>query len=102
MPEMPNKTASTRGPLSSLRILEFAGIGPVPFGAMLLADPGADVIGIYRPGGYPPPDPSLKFEDMGPTAIFNRSRPTVRMDLKSRVGRDLILRLTSSCDALIE
>jgi alpha-methylacyl-CoA racemase len=91
-----------RGPLSSLRILEFAGIGPVPFGAMMLADLGADMIRIDRPGGYPAPDPSLKFEEMGPTAIFNRSRPTVRVDLKSPAGRDLILRLVSNCDALIE
>jgi alpha-methylacyl-CoA racemase len=99
---MPNKASAGRGPLSSLRILEFAGIGPVPFGAMLLADLGADMIRIDRLGGYPPPDPSLRFEDMGTTAIFNRSRPTVRVDLKSAAGRDLILRLVSNCDALIE
>jgi alpha-methylacyl-CoA racemase len=91
-----------RGPLSSLRIIEFAGIGPVPFGAMLLADLGADVIRIDRPGGYPAPDASLKFEEMGPAAIFNRSRRTVRVDLKSPAGRDLILRLVANCDALIE
>jgi alpha-methylacyl-CoA racemase len=99
---MHNKPPAGRGPLSSLRILEFAGIGPVPFGAMLLADLGADVIRIDRLGGYPPPDASLKFEEMGPAAIFNRSRPTVRVDLKSPAGRDLILRLVSNCDALIE
>jgi alpha-methylacyl-CoA racemase len=91
-----------RGPLSSLRIIEFAGIGPVPFGAMLLADLGAEVIRIDRPGGYPAPDASLKFEEMGPAAIFNRSRRTVRVDLKSPAGRDLILRLVANCDALIE
>ncbi len=100
---MPNNIATAaRGPLSSLRIIEFAGIGPVPFGAMLLADLGAEVLRIDRFGGYPPPDASLKFEEMGPTAIFNRSRHTVRLDLKSPAGRDLILRLVSNCDALIE
>jgi len=100
---MPNDMATAaRGPLSSLRIIEFAGIGPVPFGAMLLADLGAEVLRIDRFGGYPPPDASLKFEEMGPTAIFNRSRHTVRVDLKSPAGRDLILRLVSNCDALIE
>jgi crotonobetainyl-CoA:carnitine CoA-transferase CaiB-like acyl-CoA transferase len=91
-----------RGPLASVRIVEFAGIGPVPYGAMLLADLGADVIRIDRPGGYPAPEASLKFEEMGPTAIFNRSRRTVRVDLKSSAGRELILRLVSNCDALIE
>jgi alpha-methylacyl-CoA racemase len=99
---MSGTASATRGPLSSLRIIEFAGIGPVPFGAMLLADLGAEVIRIDRFGGYPPPDTSLNFEEMGPTAIFNRSRHTVRVDLKSPAGRDLILRLVSSCDALIE
>jgi alpha-methylacyl-CoA racemase len=98
----PDSAVTGRGPLSSLRIIEFAGIGPVPFGAMLLADLGAEVIRIDRFGGYPPPDASLKFEEMGPTAIFNRSRRTVRVDLKSPAGRDLILRLASNCDALIE
>ena len=54
---MPNDMATAaRGPLSSLRIIEFAGIGPVPFGAMLLADLGAEVLRIDRFGGYPPPD----------------------------------------------
>jgi alpha-methylacyl-CoA racemase len=91
-----------RGPLASVRIVEFAGIGPVPYGAMLLADLGADVIRIDRPGGYPAPEASLKFEEMGPTAIFNRSRRTVRVDLKSSAGRELILQLVSNCDALIE
>jgi alpha-methylacyl-CoA racemase len=94
--------ASRRGPLASLRVLEFAGIGPVPYGAMLLADLGADVIRIDRPGGYPAPDASLKFEEMGAAAIFNRSRRTVRVDLKSPAGQKLILRLVANCDALIE
>ena len=38
------------GPLSGLRVVEFAGIGPGPFAAMLLADMGADVVRIDRPG----------------------------------------------------
>jgi len=43
------------GPLNGVRIVEFAGLGPAPFGAMMLADLGADIIRIDRPGGYPAP-----------------------------------------------
>ena len=39
------------GPLSGVRIVELAGIGPGPFAAMLLADLGADVVRVDRPGG---------------------------------------------------
>ncbi len=38
------------GPLDGVRVLEIAGIGPAPFGAMLLADLGADVVRIERVG----------------------------------------------------
>lgn len=91
-----------QGPLSGIRVVEFAGIGPAPFGAMLLADLGADIIRLDRPGGYPAPDPSLAFEEMGATAIYNRGRHTVRLDLKAAEGRSLALRLIANADALIE
>lgn len=91
-----------RGPLRGIRIVEFAGIGPAPFGAMLLADLGATVLRIDRFGGYPPPDESLDFETMGDAAIFNRSRRTVRVNLKTPAGRKLVLRLVAGADALIE
>ena len=44
-------TAARQGPLHDLRVVELAGLGPAPFCAMLLADLGADVIRIDRPGG---------------------------------------------------
>jgi len=46
-----------RGPLAGLRVLELAGIGPGPFCAMLLADQGATVLRVDRPGGGAPPPP---------------------------------------------
>lgn len=90
------------GPLEGVRIVEFAGLGPAPFGAMLLADLGADIIRIDRPGGYPSPDPTLDFETFGKFAFYNRNRHTVRLDLKADQGRNVALRLIGNADALIE
>ncbi|WP_372675157.1 CaiB/BaiF CoA transferase family protein [Aquicoccus sp.] len=91
-----------RGPLTGLNIIEMTGIGPVPYASMLLADLGARVIRIDRPGGYPAPDPTLDFAQMGAASIFYRSRRMVKVDLKSALGRNLILRLIGRADALIE
>jgi hypothetical protein len=44
------------GPLEGVRIVEFAGLGPAPFGPMMLADLGAEIIRVDRPGGYPAPE----------------------------------------------
>jgi len=90
------------GPLRGVRIVEFAGLGPAPFGAMLLADLGADIIRLDRPGGYPSPHESLSFEQFGKFAFYNRNRRTVRLDLKAPMGREAALRLISGADALIE
>jgi alpha-methylacyl-CoA racemase len=90
------------GPLSGVRIVEFAGLGPAPFGAMMLADLGADIIRIDRPGGYPAPDPGLDFEKFGKFAFYNRNRRTVRLDLKAAKGREAALHLVTHADALIE
>jgi crotonobetainyl-CoA:carnitine CoA-transferase CaiB-like acyl-CoA transferase len=90
------------GPLEGVRIVEFAGLGPAPFGAMMLADLGADIIRVDRPGGYPPPDPTLQFESFGKYAFYNRNRRTIRLDLKSPAGRSVAMRLVTQADALIE
>jgi crotonobetainyl-CoA:carnitine CoA-transferase CaiB-like acyl-CoA transferase len=90
------------GPLHGVRIVEFAGLGPAPFGAMMLADLGADIIRIDRPRGYPAPDPALDFEQFGKFAFYNRNRRTVRLDLKAAKGREAALRLVTHADALIE
>jgi alpha-methylacyl-CoA racemase len=90
------------GPLEGVRIVEFAGLGPAPFGAMLLADLGADIIRLDRPGGYPAPHESLDFEQFGKFAIYNRNRRTIRLDLKAPKGRNAAFRLIGKADALIE
>jgi alpha-methylacyl-CoA racemase len=81
------------GPLQGLKIVEIAGIGPGPFAAMLLADMGADVIRVDRPGGA---------MAMGPKDPTLRGRPVVTADLKTEEGRNLVRRLAAQADALIE
>jgi alpha-methylacyl-CoA racemase len=84
---------SRSGPLNSVRILEFAGIGPGPFAGMLLGDLGADVVRIDRPGAPVP--------EVGD--IVGRSRSAaVQLDLKSEAGRKQALALAARADAIIE
>lgn len=79
-------------PLSGLRLLEFAGIGPGPFAAMLLADMGADVLTIARPGNG----------KRDPRRFQARGRPVVEIDIKSDQGRVQALELIARSDMLIE
>ncbi|MFC0529983.1 CaiB/BaiF CoA transferase family protein [Phytohabitans kaempferiae] len=85
-----------RGPLTGLRVVELASIGPGPHAAMILADLGADVVRIPRPGGSlalggpRAPDPLL------------RGRRNVAADLKDPAGRAAVLRLVAEADVLVE
>lgn len=84
-----------KGPLAGVRVLEIAGIGPGPFAGMLLADMGAEVILIERPGNVGP-------LGLGKNAIFNRGKKSMCVDLKAPQSAELVLRLLDGCDALIE
>jgi len=78
------------GPLQGIRIVEMAGIGPGPFAGMMLADHGAEVIRVDRPGrGTPEP-------------VLGRSRKSVVVDLKSPEGVATARDLIQSADGLIE
>ena len=83
-----------RGPLSGFRILELAGIGPGPFCGMMLADMGAEVIHIDRPGGNPA-------GSIGHEVMF-RNRRSVGVNLKSPKGAETVLRMCEKADALFE
>src|SRR3990167_11273462 len=85
------------GPLTGLRIVELASIGPGPLCAMLLADLGAEVIRIDRtePSGLGVPM-DVKFE------VSGRNRRSVALDIKQAAGRDAALRLIDRADVLIE
>jgi alpha-methylacyl-CoA racemase len=83
------------GPLAGVRVVELAGLGPGPYACMLLAELGADVVRVDRPGGgaklFPPEKEAL-----------HRSRPCAAVDLKSAEGRDVVLRLVEQADVLVE
>ncbi|MGK4905139.1 CaiB/BaiF CoA transferase family protein [Streptomyces albus] len=84
-----------RGPLAGVRVVELAGIGPGPFAAMTLADLGADVVRVERPGGggltvSPEHD------------ITNRNKRSVLLDLKAPDGVAAALALVERADVLIE
>ena len=83
---------ATDGPLDGIRVLELAGLGPAPYCAMLLADMGADVVRVDRPGQ--PVDP--------PWPVLGRGRRSVLVDLKHELGAAALLALVDKADVLLE
>lgn len=79
------------GPLRGTRVLEIAGLGPVTFAAMLLADMGAEVVRIARPGHV----------EMEKGATL-RGRKRLSLDLRSPQGKAAALDLTAGADVLLE
>ncbi|MCY1145072.1 CaiB/BaiF CoA-transferase family protein [Actinoplanes sp. Pm04-4] len=77
--------------LQGVRVVELAGLAPGPFGCMILADLGADVVRVDRPGG-----PLL------PPGPLDRGRRTVALDLKTPAGVADLLRLVERADVLVE
>ncbi|MFI6826270.1 CaiB/BaiF CoA transferase family protein [Kribbella sp. NPDC050241] len=83
------------GPLQGVKVVELAGIGPAPFACMMLAELGADVLRIDRPGGglaFGPPEYEL----------VNRGRRSVALDLKNPTAIDVVRRLAAQADVLVE
>ena len=81
-----------QGPLSGLKVVEFAGIGPGPFCGMLLSDLGADVVRIDRKGGG----------GGSRSDVTGRGRRSVALDLKSPQAIETCLKLFESADAILE
>jgi len=79
------------GPLQGLKVIEMAGLGPGPFCAMLLADMGAEVLRIERPG-----------TPHTPHDILARGRTHLALDLRAGGAADQVLRLIERADVLIE
>jgi alpha-methylacyl-CoA racemase len=86
MTESPAKS----GPLSGIKVVELAGIGPGPYAGQLLADMGADVVVIDRPGGGMP------------KAIDGRGKRSIVLDLKKPEAVEALLKLVETADVLIE
>jgi len=81
------------GPLHGVNVVELAGLGAAPFGAMLLADLGAEVVRVDRAA-----DVGVQAVD----AVLRRGRRSVAVDLKHPAGAEVVLRLVERADALIE
>ena len=82
------------GPLQGLRVLEIASLAPAPFGCMLLADLGADVVRVDRAEGAPAVS--------GPPGPLDRGRRSIAVDLKSAAGVAAVQRLAESADVFVE
>lgn len=80
-------------PLAGIRVVEFAGMGPAPFAAMMLSDMGAHITRIARPDADGPPPGG---------DVLTRGRETIHLDLKSDDGRSTALRYVAESDILIE
>lgn len=78
------------GPLTGLKVIEFSGIGPGPHVAMLLADLGAQVVRIDRPGA------------VVSNPVVERARHRVGIDLKSEEGKAFCREAAAKADVLIE
>jgi len=94
IPRMSIELGQGTGPLAGIKVVEIAGIGPGPHACMLLADLGADVIRIERPGG--------QLLTGGSHDLLNRGRPSVALDLKKPEAVETVLRLVEDADVLVE
>lgn len=81
------------GPLSGVRVVEFAGLGPGPFCGMLLADLGADVVRIDRRGGG---------GGLGATSLLDRGKRSIALDLKDPADLEVVRALVRRADVLLE
>jgi alpha-methylacyl-CoA racemase len=86
---------TSQGPLHGLKVVELAGIGPGPYAAMLLADMGAEVVRVERPGHQAssvPPDKD----------VLRRNRRSIVVDLQHPDGPATVLSLVTKADVLLE
>lgn len=90
--EPPRRAA---GPLHGIRVLELTGLGPAPFGCMVLADLGAHVLRVERPGGRTALLPAEQ-------EVTDRGRATITLDLRDPTDHATALDLVERADVLVE
>ena len=83
------------GPLSGIKVIELAGIGPAPYACMLLSDMGAEVLRLERAKG-------TISGVLGGYDVLSRGRRSVAIDLKAEGARELVLDLVKEADVLVE
>ncbi len=88
-----------QGPLSSLTVIEFAGLGPTPFAAMMLADNGARVIRIDRPRKS---TGATGMDALQSADVLARGRESIALDLKQPAAREVAMELIARADILLE
>jgi alpha-methylacyl-CoA racemase len=82
------------GPLDGIEVVELSGIGPISYVGMMLADLGAVVTRVDRPGATT--------RDWGASTVLDRGRRSLPVDLKDPAGLERVLGLAATADALIE
>jgi len=89
---------TTRLVLSGIRVLDLTELLPGPLATQMLADMGADIIKIERP------KVGDNFRNLRPGTfrVMNRGKQSVTLDLKSKAGRDVLIRLAKTADILVE
>ncbi len=85
------------GPLQGLKVIELAGLGPAPMACMLLADLGADVVRVDRPGGN-----QAGFVVDARFAVMQRGKQLVELDLKDPQAVQTVMAMVASADVLVE
>ncbi|MFD5179881.1 CaiB/BaiF CoA transferase family protein [Nocardia sp. NPDC058379] len=90
------------GPLAGVRVVVLAGMGPVPYVSMLLADMGADVVRVVRPPHRSARELSQTVGLTEETDVVNRGVGSVAVDLKDPAGRAAVLRLAAAAEVFIE
>jgi alpha-methylacyl-CoA racemase len=95
------------GPLAGVRVVELQGRGAIPFGAMVLADLGAEVVRVARPGEVVVQDDRMTGTERMISGerridLMARGRRSIALDLKQAAGVDALLRLVDTADVFIE
>jgi alpha-methylacyl-CoA racemase len=92
-PQLPGSPGAGAAPLTGVRVLDLSALGPGPFCSMLLADFGADVVAIERPGTPHPFDPARS---------LSRGKRSAVVDMRAPRGPEVIARLADAADVLLE